>query len=546
MMDDGHHKQANILTTLWKEKRIISISFLIALSQFQYGFDSAAVAGFQSMPGFLTVFGYVDVSINSHKVLLAPLTNNFCLEATNPIGFNISTKAQTLIQSLMQVGGLLASIFIFAFGTSISRRLGLWIASAFVAVSLAIQMGSTHLGALYAGRVLLGMSNGFYLTYSVTYMGEIAPAYIRGPIVGLVVFQTSFGALLGILVDNYTATNVTRASYQIPLGVMYVAPAIISVGIFFLSDTPRYYVSQGREDKAAVSIRRMRGIKDEDRIRSDVAQIKAAWVAEVAQQREVRFMDTFKGTDLRRTMISLGCAVAQTATGIIFLSSFSVYFFVQAQIGSPFIWVMISLAIALTGNMAAFPAARYVDRRILLIVCSVWNMGLMFSMAIVYTVSQVGSPSAGKALVGLSIIYTWVYGVGQGPILWAVQTEVPSQRLRSQTIGLAQGLNFVFAWLCAYCTPYFINPAALNWGPKYCYIWGGSNLLLAIWVFFFVPETRGRSLEQLDELFAKKVPTWKFSKQTTDIQSADAEVRCAADVDKVEHGLEFEHIEASK
>lgn len=525
-MNEGYHNNANILATLWKEKRIISISFLIALSQFQYGFDSAAVAGFQSMPGFLSVFGYVDPS--------------------NPIGFNISTKAQTLIQSLMQVGGLLASIFIFAFGTSISRRLGLWIASAFATISIAIQMGVTHLGALYVGRIFLGASNGFYLTYSVTYMGEIAPAYIRGPIVGMVTFQTSFGALIGILVDNYTATNLTRASYQIPLGVMYAVPVIISIGILFLSDTPRYYVSRGREDQAAASIRRMRGIKDDERVRSDVAQIKAAWVAETELQEGVRFADVFKGTDLRRTMISLGCAVGQTATGIIFLSSFSVYFFVQADIGSPFVWVMISLAIALTGNMLAFPASRYVDRRILLIVCSLFNMGFMLAMGIVYTVSQVGSPGAGKALVGLSIAYTWFYGLGQGPVLWAVQTEVPSQRLRSQTIGLAQGLNFVFAWLCAYCTPYFINPTALNWGPKYCYIWGSSNLLLAIWVFFCVPETRGRSLEQLDELFTKKVPTLKFSKYVTELYSADTEGKSAAEVEKVEQGLEFEHVESNK
>jgi len=57
-MDDKHE---SIFTTLWKEKRIVSISFFIAFSQFQYGFDSAAVSGFQSMPGFLAVFGYVDV-----------------------------------------------------------------------------------------------------------------------------------------------------------------------------------------------------------------------------------------------------------------------------------------------------------------------------------------------------------------------------------------------------------------------------------------------------------------------------------------------------
>jgi SP family sugar:H+ symporter-like MFS transporter len=441
----------------------------------------------------------------------------------------------------MQLGGLMACIIIFALRNSISRRLGLWIASACAIVSLSIQIGSTHTGALYVGRLLLGVSNGFYLPFSVTYMGEVAPASLRGPIVGLVIFQTSFGALIGILVDNYTQFRITRLSYQIPIAVMYAVPIMISIGLVLLPDTPRYYVSKGQDDKAVAAIRKLRGIKNESLIREDVHVIRQAWLAETELHSSVRFQDAFQGPDLRRTLISLGCAVGQTATGIIFLSTFSVYFFIQADIGSPFMWVMVSLAIALTGNLLAFPAQRFIDRRVLLITTSVVNAGLMLAMGIVYVVSTIGSVDAGKALVGLSIVYTWVYGVGQGPVLWAIQTEVPSQRLRSQTIGLAQGTNFVFAWLCSYCTPYFINPQALNWGPKYCFIWGGSNLILALWVFLFVPETRGRSLEQLDELFAKKVPTLKFAKYETDLKQVHTKIGSITADDEGKIG--FEHVE---
>lgn len=65
-------------------------------------------------------------------------------------------------------------------------------------------------------------------------------------------------------------------------------------------------------------------------------------------------------------------------------------------------------------------------------------------------------------------------------------------------------------------TPYFINPNVLNWGPKYGYICGATNLAIIVYVFFFVPESRGRSLEQLNELFAKKVPTMKFKSFVTE------------------------------
>jgi MFS transporter, SP family, sugar:H+ symporter len=414
------------------------------------------------------------------------------------------------------------------------RRLGLWIACAFSLVSISIQIGSHTTSALYVGRLLLGMSNGFYSTYSVTYMGEVAPAYLRGSIISLVVFEASFGALMGILVDNYTQTDTSRLAYQIPLAVLYFVPVVLGIGLIFLPDTPRYYVSKGRNDKAENSIRRLRGIKDDDQIRSLVATIESAWLAEMRISEGARLIDVFQGTDLRRTIISASCGVAQTATGLIFLSGYAVYFYIQAQIGSPFVWVMAAISIGLTANLLAFPASRYIDRRILLITCSCINAALMLAIGTVYTVMHVGSPSAGKVLVGLSITVTWIWGIGQAPVLWSIETEVPSQRLRSRTVGLAQAMDFVFAWLCTYCTPYFINPESLNWGPKYCYIWAGSNIILAVWVFLVIPETRGRSLEQLDELFENKIPTLKFSKYVTDFRPAPAELGAGSHFEKDE------------
>jgi sugar porter (SP) family MFS transporter len=486
---------------LLSEKRIILLSFLIALCQFQYGYDSAAIAGFQSMPGFLEVFGYVD--------------------PTNPIGLNIRTDVQRLIQSLMNVGGFLAAVAIYASHTRLSRRVGLWTGCAFGVLSISLQLGLHNLGGLYAGRLLLGMSNGFLVPYCVTYMTESAPALLRGPIVGMSTFQTSLGALFGILVDNYCAPYGGTVSWMIPLAVMYAVPVFLAVLLVFLPDTPRFYVTRGEDDKAMRAIRRLRGIKDEAFLRREVEDIRSAYLMEKEIHAGVHLSDMFRGPDLRRTLLSYGANIGGTAAGVTFMSGFSVYLFVQARVGSPFVWVMISLAIALTANMAAFPAMRYFGRRELLMVTSIASSAMMFGMAIVYTVSGGHSSAASKALVGLSIVYTWVYGLGQGPVLWALGTEVPSQRLRSQTVGTATGLKFVVDWIVSFCTPYFINPDRLGWGPKYCYIWGASNLILAIWTFFFVPETKGRSLEQLDELFEKGVSARKFSSFVVERQLVD-------------------------
>lgn len=73
-------------------------------------------------------------------------------------------------------------------------------------------------------------------------------------------------------------------------------------------------------------------------------------------------------------------------------------------------------------------------------------------------------------------------------------------------------MSFIFAWLGAFTTPYFINTAELNWGPKYCYIWFASGLVATVFIYFMLPDVNGRSLEEIDEMFRNKVPTRGFKK----------------------------------
>ncbi|KAF4445448.1 High-affinity glucose transporter RGT2, partial [Fusarium albosuccineum] len=174
-----------------------------------------------SMPGFLAVFGYVDPA--------------------NPIGYNISTKVQTLLQSLISLGALAACIVIFKFGSFISPRVGLWVASLVGVVSVAAQIGSTNLAALYFGRILLGFSNGFYSTYSAIYIGESAPAYLRGAAIGMVLRddiaimknawleETEMRSLTHLL-DAFRGADLRRILLSIAAAVSQAA-----TGVYFIS-----------------------------------------------------------------------------------------------------------------------------------------------------------------------------------------------------------------------------------------------------------------------------------------------------------------------
>ncbi len=148
---------------------------------------------------------------------------------------------------------------------------------------------------------------------------------------------------------------------------------------------------------------------------------------------------------------------------------------------------------------------------------------------------------------------------------WLCGGELPSQRLRSYTFGLAAAAGFFAAWLTTFTAPCklhgihrghlyliavldFINPDSLNWGPRYGYIWCPSSIIAGIWVFFFLPEVKGkwlhcermnaelliifctgRTLEEIDEMVRTSHPTvLSILMRLTDIELVQFEAKLPA------------------
>lgn len=129
------------------------------------------------MVGFLEVFGY-----------RAPET---------PLGWNLSPKAQQLISSLMTLGAVIASACVGLVASKLGRKACMWIACVLCMVSNVIMMATTNLAGLYAGRLLIGLSNGMMMTFSQLYLQECTPARFRGMALSAFQFWTSSGSLIG-------------------------------------------------------------------------------------------------------------------------------------------------------------------------------------------------------------------------------------------------------------------------------------------------------------------------------------------------------------
>lgn len=471
-------------------KALLIVTF-VSLSSFQYGLDFGIIGGLQAMIGFLQVFGQK-----------APET---------PLGWNINAERQQLISSLMILGAFISSSTAGFTARHFGRKMSLWIACVGVFVATAVMQATTQIGGLYAGRLIIGLANGLLMTHAQLYIQECSPARYRGFGISIFTYWVSVGSLVGTVIDNFAAKIHNKSAYIIPLGIVHVIPLFLFIGLFFIPESPRWLATKGRMDEAERALRRLRptgwSVADE------MDEMKTTLEAETRLQSTVGYRTLFQNPiDRRRTILSVLGLTTQAASGAMFVISYGTYFFEMANVGNAF---ENSCILTGTGVAAllfnALVITKYGRRRVMMmsgfVVCGLSQL----IMAIVYTIEP-GTPKTGKVIVGLSVIYIVAYNALISTYAWLSGGELASQRLRSHTFGLATALGFLGAWLTTFTAPYFINPMKLGWGPKYGYIWTGSCVVAGAWIWMYLPEVKGRTLEQIDEMFEAGVPARKFRK----------------------------------
>jgi len=424
----------------------------------QYGFDTAAVAGFQAMVGFLKVFGYKDAKVHS--------------------GWNINTKPQQLISSFLNVGTIIGTIGTAPFAHKFGRKPAIWAASVVSLIACGVQLGTTSLGGLYAGRIILGLSNGFFITFSNVYTVEAAPPHLRGILVSFFGFWVNIGSILGAVADNYSKNRTDRLAYQIPLACLFAIPVILSVFIIFVPESPRWLLLRNRPAEARKSLERMRGGSlTEELLDEEFVEMQRGIEEEKELSSSASIKDMFKGADLRRTLLCVLAIASHAASGIWFIISYGTFFFQMADIANPFQASILSTVMGFIGVLCGmFLMQKAFGRRSMLLIGSGACGCCMLAIGVAYTVAP-QSKEAGRALVGFALMFNFFYNGFVGTISWPIAGELVSSRLRVLTMGLSTGVNYFFNWLISYCSPYFINANDLNWGPKYGYIWAGSNFI---------------------------------------------------------------------
>ncbi|KAL4814912.1 general substrate transporter [Aspergillus spinulosporus] len=469
-------------------------SVLLSTSIIMEGYDIVLIQSFFAQPSFREKYGQYDTGTGSHQIT-APWQN----------GLSNAVSVGTII------GAFANGYFVHKFG----YRKVLLASLATICGFILISFFSPNLPVLLVGQFLCGIPWGVFATMAPAYASEVCPLALRGYLTVYVNLCWAFGQLISAGVQSGFSGKTGQWSYRIPFAIQWAWPCLLFPILFFAPESPWYYVRVGKHDLAESSISRLGSTSQRAHSKETLAMMIHTDEIERSIDEGTSYLDCFRGVDLRRTEIACMAFAAQPFCGSA-MGGTPTYFFVQAGLPESISFRMSvgGLGIASVGTIFAWFLMRVYGRRTLYL----WGLGLLTLILLAVGFCSVGSNSqrSNYAQAGLMLCWLGVYYSTVGPICYAVITEVSSTRLRNKSVCISRIAYYIAQIVCNSINPEMLNPTAGNWRGKTGFFWGGCSAVFFIWTFFRLPETRKRTFEEIDLLFAKKVSARRFAQYEVD------------------------------
>ncbi|CAG8606386.1 5868_t:CDS:10 [Funneliformis caledonium] len=411
-------------------------------------------AAFSAIGGLL--FGY-DIGVISGILTMTHFREEF---PADPV------KEGTIVSSLL-AGCFFGALISGYFADKVGRRFSILGGSLLFIVGCVLQATSTTFVQLYFGRIISGLSIGNLSMIVPLYQSEISPKEMRGRLVTLQQWSISIGIAISFWIDYFAEKIDSPVQWRIPLCIQTVPAIILAVGTLFLPFSPRWLMDHDREEEAIAVLAKLRagGDKNAAIVQEEYLEIKDNVLFEREFAAKNYFELVKKGPEniRRRMILGIFIQIFQQLTGINAIMFYAPQIFINAGLTSNSSRLLATGINGLVNMLSTIPAILWIDR---------WGR----------------RPTL--------FAYSW------GPTGWIYPAEIYPLRIRSKAMSVTTASNWLFNFIIGQIVPSLLDK--ITWGTFI--IFGVFGMTMAISVLIYYPETKGKSLEEMDGLFGKTHP----------------------------------------
>ncbi|CAN6299665.1 unnamed protein product [Urochloa humidicola] len=423
-----------------------------------------------------------------------------------------------VLAGILNVCALVGSLTAGRVSDWIGRRLTISLAACIFLAGSALMGLAPNFGMLLAGRCVAGVGVGYALMIAPVYAAEISSAQIRGSVTSLPEICISFGILVGYVANYLLAKLPLVYGWRTMLGLGALPSAALAVGVLAMPESPRWLVMQGRVEQALAVLRRVSDTAGEADTRLAEIMAAAGLDTEAAAATSApgsvgkgvwREMFLHPTPPVRRILVAaFGVHFFQHLTGIEAVVLYSPRIFKAAGIATRSEILAATVGVGVTKTVFILTAILLVDRvgrRPLYLSSLAGIVASLTCLGVGLTVVERSAPHQSPmwaVVLSILTVFTFIasFSVGVGPITWAYSSEVYPLRLRAQGASVGVAINRV---MNAGVSMTFVSLyKAVSIGGAF-FLFAGLAAVAAAFFYFLCPETQGRPLEEIEEVFSR-------------------------------------------